>query len=124
MKVEIKNRVAPNIDSMFTERTRIIFRCVDCQTFLLPDMIHMAYIRFRDKETGQGRTIPVEVCPVCYDGIGSPEYEKSLTVKDEVPHSTFITLTRHQYEQTKKAEQWGLVYDPQTDKMRSNLLVH
>lgn len=123
MKVEVKQPVAANLDSVLTPEDKIIFRCMDCQTFLLPREIHMAVFRFREKSTGEARAIPVEVCPVCYTGIGSPEYEQSLKVEDDLPHSSFITLTRHQYEQTKTAEKWGLIYDLQTNKIRSNLLV-
>lgn len=124
MKIEVKTPIASNLDSVLTPRDRIILRCVDCQTFLLPREIHMAVARFRDKRTGEARALPVEVCPVCYDGIGKTEYENSLTVDDELPHSTFLTLTREDYEMTKKAEAWGMTYDVEKKEMRSNLLVH
>ena len=123
MDVRIKKTVAPNIDSLITPETNIIFRCIDCQSFLLPDMIHVATFRFRDKSTGEGKSFPIQICPVCYDSIGAPEYHKDLKERD-IPQSNLITLTRHQYEQTKQAEGWGLTYDLKTDTIRSNLLVN
>jgi len=122
MKVKADKPKVRTLDEMLTGRDRILLRCVDCQTFFLPAEIHMAVFRYRDPDTREARAIPVEICPVCYSGIGSPEYEKVR--EDDIPRSTFVTLTRHDYEQTKLAEKWGMRYDLKTKEMTSDLLVH
>ena len=122
MDIRAKDPLVQELPLKLPEGVNIIFRCVDCQAFLLPQWIHMAVFRFRDKSTGQARALPVEICPVCYSGIGSPEYEDIRA--EDIPSSTFVTLTREDYEQTRKAEKWGLRYDEKTKTIQSNLLVH
>ena len=100
-----------------TEEDNLILRCIECQNFFLPREVHVVVIRFREKETGQARALPVEVCPKCYDRIASPEV---VDIKlEDMKRSYFITLDRHQYEMTKQAERWGMLYDLKTNQVVS-----
>ena len=118
MEVTANKRLASTIDTLLNERPdqTIILRCIDCQTFLLPEEIGTLVLRFR--LNGERQVRPFEYCPVCYPH-GAPKPE-SLEI---IEHSEFITLTREQYEKTKVAEKWGLTYDPKTNQNRSNLIL-
>ena len=115
--IDVKERQSRNLDNLLSPDDHLIMRCVECQTFFLPREIHMWVIRFRDKDTGQARALPVEVCPVCYDGVGSAQ-TADIRVED-MKRSYFLTLDRHQYEMTKSAERWGMLYDLKTNQVVS-----
>ena len=118
MDVIVRQPIARDLDAILNERPdiNIIYRCLDCQTFLLPSEISLIVARFRD-ESGAARSIPHELCPVCHPTVARPESP------DLIPESPFVVLTREDYEQTKQAEKWGLVYDPRTKKTESRLLI-
>ena len=115
--MKLNKPTAKNFDSIINNRPDqgIIFRCVDCQQFMLPEELHMLTLRFRWE--GESRAVPYELCPYCFE---KPPAVESV---DEIPKSTFITLTREQYAKTAQAEKWGLTYDPKTDKTSSNLIL-
>lgn len=97
----------------------LVLRCIECQHFFLPRELHVFVVRFR--EHGEARALPVEICPHCYDRIASAEV---VDIKlEDMKRSYFITLTRHQYEQTIMAERWGMLYDEKTDKIMSRSLL-
>ena len=118
MEIRQHKTLARSIDTLLNERPdqTIILRCIDCQTFLLPEEVGTLVLRFRLNGERQAR--PFQYCPVCYPQ-GAPKPE----TLEAIEHSEFIVLTRHQYEKTKVAEKWGLTYDPKTDKTNSNLIL-
>ena len=120
MKIELREPQAPNLDSLLTPEEKIILRCVECQTFMLPKHLHMFVVRFRDPQTRQVMALPVEICPYCYDRVLSPEVE-NVRPKD-VPRSYFIAMDRFQYDQTIQAERWGLKFNLETNKVESLIL--
>lgn len=103
MDIQVRRPVARDFDALVNElNPQIIMRCVDCQTFFLPDEISI--VKGRTREAGQPRTFVYLTCPVCHPVL---EYNQEM-----VPLCEFVYLTREDYESTKSAERWGMVYDP------------
>ena len=101
MEIKINERLGKHVDDIITPGDNIIFRCTECQTFLLPREIRQLKARARDSK-GNGTWIILELCPACF-----PNNED---IKDEMlPQSYFFTLTRHEYEVTRKYERAGLI---------------
>jgi hypothetical protein len=117
--IKVREPIAPNLDSLLTPEDKIILRCVDCQTFMLPKQLHMFTIRFR--QGGYPMALPVEICPYCFNTVESAE--KVDVRPEDVPRSCFLTMDRFQYEQTKQAERWGLNYDLKTNQVVSKSLL-
>jgi len=114
----IRKPIARNLDSVLNSnpRQRIVMRCVECQTFLLPGELSVIKARYRGND-GRAYTVPFLVCPVCF-----PTVER-IDSPDEIPESHFVTLTREDYEKTKQAEKWGLTYNVKEKRMESGLLI-
>ncbi len=109
-EVKISRPVARDFDSIVNElHPTIIMRCVDCQVFLLPDEVSIVKGTWR--EAGEARVFPYLVCPVCH-----PHLEFN---KDMVPLSTFVYLTREDYEHTRSAERWNMVFNLETKQFES-----
>ena len=104
MKVELRERLAPNMDELIkhSPNENLIFRCLKCQSFLLPKQIHIAKLPIRLK-SGAKSWFVVELCPVCFpnprDFLDDPNLESS----------TFINLTRDEYFTTRRYEKAGLI---------------
>lgn len=122
MKIVVKKPIG-DLDSVLNSRpdVNLLFRCVDCQTFLLPEEITVVTFRWRDQQTGEARSLPIEVCPQCFDKVTGPQNDGKIKDED-LPRSYFVALTREDYENTRKAERLGLIYDLQKKEMRSKLL--
>ena len=113
--IDVREPLAPNLDSLLTPEDTLIMRCVDCQTFLLPRQLHMFVIRFR--RDGYPMALPVEVCPYCYDRVASPTVDDVRP--EDIPRSRFLTMDRFQYDQTRQAEKWNMLYDLKTNQVVS-----
>lgn len=118
MDIRIHNTPAPDILSVLNNKPEehIVFRCVDCQTFLMPEELRT--ITFHIRHEGAMIHVPAVYCPACHPNLIAPK-----TQDDLVMPSTFLTLNREQVEKSIKAEKSGLVYDLQTDKIQGRLLV-
>lgn len=114
--IKIITRLAKHVDDLLTPDDNIIFRCTDCQTFLLPREVNQLKARVRDSR-GAWTFVVLDLCPACY-----PNFSKFK--RDEVPpQSDFITLTRYEYEVTRKYEKAGLLSPIKNDALKSDIVI-
>lgn len=101
MKVSIRERLGKTLDEMLSPDDRLILRCLDCQEFFLPRELHI--LKRRVKVEGVWTWEVHEMCPACVPDPDS--FRKDAIVQS----STFVYLTRHQYDTTKAYEKAGLL---------------
>lgn len=101
MEIKINERLGKDLDDILTPDDNIIFRCTECQTFLLPKEIRMLKAPVRDKK-GLRTFAVIELCPVCYK-------DNRYILDEMIPQSYFITMNREEYEVTRQYERAGLI---------------
>jgi hypothetical protein len=103
MQIAMRDRVASTLDEMLSPEDKIILRCVDCQVFLLPRELHVLRRRVKDILHGTWTYEVHELCPCCTVNLAD---EERMAIQQS---STFVYLTREQYEVTKRYERAGLL---------------
>lgn len=115
-EIKIVERLAKHIDDLLTPNDKVILRCTDCQTFLMPREVNILKARVKDSR-GAWTFIVLEMCPACF-----PDFSRYR--QDEIPpQSTFITLTRDEYEITRKYEKAGLLSPIKNDALKSDIVI-
>ena len=112
MKVSIRDRLGKTLDEMLSPDDNLILRCVDCQEFFLPRELHTLKRRVNDRGTWTWEVH--ELCPACNPN--PDEFRKDAIVQS----STFVYLTRYQYDTTKAYERAGLL--PPDFEMKESLI--
>ncbi len=86
--IKISNPVAKNMRSLLNERPDegVVFRCLQCQTWLLPSEVHT--LRIHDKETGFDIRM---LCPVCH-----PNANAYQGLDEEILNSPLMRFTREE----------------------------
>lgn len=109
-EVEVKerhSRVAKHLDDVLTPEDTVIFRCMTCETYLLPKELHTLRRQMRDK-FGNGITEIIFQCPVCNP---NPDLNNGKPVE-----SDFARMSRVEYEYRRGFERANLVM-PDTVRM-------
>lgn len=115
-EIKVVEKLAKHVDDLLTPDDNIVLRCAECHTFLMPREINQLKARVRDTK-GVGTWVVVELCPACH-----PDFYRYR--HDSVPpQSTFITLTRHEYEVTRSYEKAGLLSPIKNDALKSDIVI-
>jgi hypothetical protein len=80
----------------------MVWRCLKCQSFLLPKEIHLAKLPIKLRD-GSKSWLVIELCPICFPN------PRSFLDDPKLESSTFIYLTRDEYFTTRRYERSGLI---------------
>lgn len=62
--IEVRDLVAPSVEARLTENDKIVFRCMDCQRFILPAEVKL-YVPEDEKIRRKKPWLIREACPDC-----------------------------------------------------------
>ncbi|MDD5551339.1 MAG: hypothetical protein PHS34_08775 [Candidatus Omnitrophica bacterium] len=120
MEVKLRDRLAPDVEEFMKHSPdeNLVFRCLKCQSFILPREINILKIPSINK-WGQKTFYTVPLCPTCF-----PDPQNYVS-DDRVEPSEFMTLTREQFFITRKYEKSGLLapdFVGSTTQIKSSLI--
>ena len=111
------NRVGTIDDVMKNSDEKLVYRCLKCQSIVLPKEIHVLKIPIKDKE-GRETWWAVELCPACF-----PDPQNYID-NDDVESSVFLPLTREQFFITRQYEKAGLIPPAYNGDKTNSLIIH
>jgi hypothetical protein len=117
MDIQITEKRIGIIDDVMKQSPdeKIIFRCLACQSFVIPKEMHILKMPIRDPQ-GRKTFWTIELCPVCF-----PDPQNYIQ-NDRVESSVLLPLTREQFFTTRQYERAGLV-PPDFNGSQTNSLI-
>jgi hypothetical protein len=105
--------VGNTLDEMLSPDDKFVLRCVDCGVFLLPREVHVLKRRIKDTLHDLWTYETHELCPCCTVNLDD---EARMAIQQS---STFVMLTREEYDQTRRLEMFGIVVPDNVGKILS-----
>jgi hypothetical protein len=109
------NRIGTIDDVMKNSDEQIVYRCLKCQSILLPKEIHMLKMPIYDKE-GRRTWWVIELCPICFPN------PHDYIANNDVESSQFLPLTREQFFVTRQYEKANLL-PPNFNGLKENSVI-
>jgi hypothetical protein len=107
MNVSIRERQGKTVEELMGPDDNIVFRCMDCQEFLLPRELHQLKRRAKDTRNGLWTWDVKLLCPICF-----PDPHKiaaELEEDEDVSSSPLLAMTKEKLRETRAYERAGLL---------------